>query len=565
MEQSTLHNDVSLNVAKIVTTGVFSGFLKRHARHFISITARITITCVLFYALIEALARAFATPHLTAVATGLYELISTGTLQRDLIVTSVRWLVGCILGILCGVSVGLATAQLLVVRFTTEWFLTALRAVPSICLVPLSVRFFGYEEKGKYLVVAWAVFFVCWIGTHQARMQLPPHITWNARSLGIRGLRYMVRVILPPLRKPLFLVFRTALLIGLIVTAVAELAGSVDRSSGLFWSEGLGYRIFRSLDQARDDYLIAAILTFSMLGLAGELALRMIWSGVGRIIFVSRQRRTEQMIAYVQARVEADSADLPAVLGPALSVRNLTVRYHNRPCFSGLNLEVLRGETVALVGRSGCGKTSLLKSIAGFLEEEQSMEGFINLGQLRHGAEIGFIQQRSFVFDTLTTWQNLTISARFRTKAPEELRAALNALTAFGLGGLATREVSTLSGGERQRVAFATALLNRSPILLCDEPFASLDALTRLDLQLLYLNVFRKEHRPTVLWVTHDLEEAVIVADRVISRLGPHPSVIDIVKPSDPDDVREWITSDHFYHQVALVRATAGLTGSSSS
>lgn len=523
---------------------------------------RLTIAWLLFYVLIEWLAFEFAMPRPYRIFAGLRELIDTGTLQQDVVVTSVRWMVGWMIGATLGVAVGIGTSQSRSLQFTSEWFLTALRAIPSICLVPLSVRFFGYHETGKYFVVAWAVFFICWVGTHQAALQLPEYIGWNTRSLGLSNVRKVFYVVLPQIRKPIFLIFRTALLIALIVTAVAELSGSLDRSSGLFWTEGLGYRIFRSLDQARDDYLIASILTFSVLGLVAEQLLWAFWGLAGSIVLFRRKQLARSAYSRATAtRLPANPA-LPEVdVAPRIEICDLTIRYNGKTPFSDLTLEVGGGETIAIVGRSGCGKTSLLKSVGGFVVEGMHVDGTIRFGGApREHIKVGFIQQESFVFDTLTVWQNVTISERFRNRTEADFSAAVDTIEKFGLAHLIDREVGTLSGGERQRVSFATMLLNLSAVVLCDEPFASLDALTRRDLQLLYLNVFRGHHRPTVLWVTHDLEEAVIVADRVVSQLGPYPAIVSISKPVDPAGVKEWTLSNEFYQQVARVRVAAGLS-----
>jgi ABC-type nitrate/sulfonate/bicarbonate transport system ATPase subunit len=190
---------------------------------------------------------------------------------------------------------------------------------------------------------------------------------------------------------------------------------------------------------------------------------------------------------------------------------------------AGLDLEVAAGETVALVGPSGCGKSTILELIGGLLPLGT---GSITVGGESSGDErirsCGWMPQS----DLLLPWKRaadnaavaLRLAGRDQVTARREARGMLERL---GLANFADAYPSELSGGMRQRVAFARTLLAGTPVLLLDEPLAALDAITRADLQSWLVETLRAERRTTLL-VTHDVEEALYVADRVVL-LSPRP------------------------------------------
>ncbi|TCR60820.1 ABC transporter ATP-binding protein [Bosea sp. BK604] len=181
----------------------------------------------------------------------------------------------------------------------------------------------------------------------------------------------------------------------------------------------------------------------------------------------------------------------------------------------GIDWTIPRGELHCLLGRSGCGKTTLLKLAAGLILPE---EGTIRIGgeTLRGpGERIGFVFQAPTLLGWLSALDNvlLPISLKRRVTARDRA-AALDLLALVGLAELAARRPFELSGGQQSRVAVARALIGEPDLLLLDEPFAALDALTREELQddLLRLCGMRGT---TALFVTHDIAEAVYLADRV--------------------------------------------------
>jgi sulfonate transport system ATP-binding protein len=182
----------------------------------------------------------------------------------------------------------------------------------------------------------------------------------------------------------------------------------------------------------------------------------------------------------------------------------------------------LRGsEAVAVIGASGCGKSTLLRLVAGL---DAPSEGRIVLdGAALDGPspKVGVVFQEPRLMPWLRLIDNVAFGLSRDLPRPERRDLAEAALARVGLARFATALPKTLSGGMAQRAALARALVTRPPVLLLDEPFSALDALTRQALQDELLRLW-EEDRPTMLLVTHDLDEALYLADRVVV-LGGHP------------------------------------------
>lgn len=184
------------------------------------------------------------------------------------------------------------------------------------------------------------------------------------------------------------------------------------------------------------------------------------------------------------------------------------------PVVQGIDLQLAPGEVHCLVGRSGCGKTTLLKLAAGLLAPTAGRV----LLQGRPGAtgeQVGFVFQAPTLLDWLRVRDNVLLPVSLQRRPGSQDLAAADALLAqLGLDAFALRHPRQLSGGQQSRVALARALLLQPPLLLLDEPFAALDAITREEVQRDLLRLVR-ERRTTVLFVTHDIGEAVFLGDRV--------------------------------------------------
>jgi sulfonate transport system ATP-binding protein len=201
----------------------------------------------------------------------------------------------------------------------------------------------------------------------------------------------------------------------------------------------------------------------------------------------------------------------PPATGLGVRLDKLGKRFGERTVLDGIALDVQPGEFVAIVGRSGCGKSTLLRLLAGL---ETPTAGELQLGgapAAAHRDDVRIMFQEARLLPWRTVLQNVQLGLESRDAAAR----ARDALAQVGLADRASEWPAVLSGGQRQRVALARALVHRPRLLLLDEPLGALDALTRIEMQRLIESVWR-ELRFTAVLVTHDVVEAVALADRVL-------------------------------------------------
>ena len=248
-----------------------------------------------------------------------------------------------------------------------------------------------------------------------------------------------------------------------------------------------------------------------------------------------------------------------------LSLNNLSKTYFDP--YAGMHVTAVRdvslsvnqGEFVAIVGPSGCGKTTILNMIAGFLPitgGDILLDGKPVTGP---GPERGVVFQSFALFPWKTVLDNVGFGPKMRGLAKSECdRIAREYLALAGLAHAADRYPNELSGGMQQRVGVVRALANNPEVLLMDEPFASVDAQTRMTLQEELTRIW-EERRPTILFITHDVGEAVFLADRVIvlsKGLVLEELAIDLPRPRSWDALMEDGTFKSLSSQVLqLVRS----------
>ncbi|MFA0054908.1 ABC transporter ATP-binding protein [Vibrio echinoideorum] len=201
-----------------------------------------------------------------------------------------------------------------------------------------------------------------------------------------------------------------------------------------------------------------------------------------------------------------------------VQLSNASLRYNDseHATLSGLSLSLSAGKWTVLLGRSGCGKTTVLRYLAGLLDNKVEWQGTLATSdELPLTDRIAYMAQQDLLLPWLSVIDNVCLSHCFQNSASDkalQTNQALELLTAVGLADHASTMPDQLSGGMRQRVALARTLMQDKPVVLMDEPFSALDAVTRHKLQSLACELLKGK---TVVLITHDPQEAVRLADNL--------------------------------------------------
>jgi ABC-type nitrate/sulfonate/bicarbonate transport system ATPase subunit len=249
----------------------------------------------------------------------------------------------------------------------------------------------------------------------------------------------------------------------------------------------------------------------------------------------------------------------------AIDLRDLDASYRDggamMPVLAGLSLAVAQNEFVAVVGPSGSGKSTLLNIIAGLDEPDRGMVA-LDGNDLPAKARLGrtaYMHQRDLLFPWRTVEQNAALALEIDGVRARDARAAARArLPEFGLQGFGDVYPAQLSGGMRQRAAFLRTMLSGRRTVLLDEPFGALDALTRADMHAWLADRLQSEPRSALL-VTHDIDEAIVLADRIVI-LSERPGHIVHIEPIGlaRPRTREIVTEPRFIAHKASVLAQLG-------
>jgi NitT/TauT family transport system ATP-binding protein len=191
---------------------------------------------------------------------------------------------------------------------------------------------------------------------------------------------------------------------------------------------------------------------------------------------------------------------------PVIEVRNLHARYGKREIVHDFSLSVNRGEFITILGRSGCGKSTMLNAIAGFI----GSDGYVKIPE-----NFGYIFQTFAVFPWLTVQGNIRFGLGPEITDCQATERLKSLLEMTGLTDDALKYPAELSGGQMQRVALARALAHDPEVLLMDEPFGSLDVYTREKMQRWLLELWERQ-KHTIVFVTHSIEEAILLSERIL-------------------------------------------------
>ncbi|GMU40793.1 MAG: ABC transporter ATP-binding protein [Chloroflexota bacterium] len=213
---------------------------------------------------------------------------------------------------------------------------------------------------------------------------------------------------------------------------------------------------------------------------------------------------------------------------PAIDVDGVSLAFEGRPpvvALERVSFTVERGEFVSLVGPSGCGKSTLLRVLAGLIRPQDGVASIDGEPAVGRTGRAAFMPQRDLLLPWRRALGNATLGAELAGVPPAEAAARARALLpAFGLEGFERAWPATLSGGMRQRLALLRTFLTPRDVLLLDEPFGALDAITRREMHAWLQEVWQQDRR-TVLLVTHDIDEAITLSDAVFV-MSPRPGRI---------------------------------------
>ena len=223
-----------------------------------------------------------------------------------------------------------------------------------------------------------------------------------------------------------------------------------------------------------------------------------------------------------------------------LQIKNISISFENDCILEKLCLDIEEGEFVALVGASGCGKSTLLNVLAGVLEPEEGSV-YVNAEKVQGvSSHFAYMPQSDLLLPWKTILDNVTLYGALHGQKKQAEEKALQEFAVFGLKGYEKAYPNELSGGMRQRAAFLRTALCSADIMLLDEPFGALDVITRNDMQDWLLRL-RSELGRTTLLVTHDIDEALYLADRIVILGGRPANVVREINLKDVQKSREWL------------------------
>lgn len=281
-----------------------------------------------------------------------------------------------------------------------------------------------------------------------------------------------------------------------------------------------------------------------------------------------RRASTKRSTARPAAASTEREVEPPAPVGPpAVRLQNVAVRFETKrahvTALRDITLDVPTGQFLSIVGPSGCGKSTLLKIVSGLTRTSAGTAALLGSPVTAPRPDIGYVFQRAALLEWRSVRKNILLQAEIRKMPKDEANRRTDELIEMtGLRGFEEALPHELSGGMQQRVSLCRALLHRPPVLLMDEPFGALDALTREQMNVELRRIWQ-ETGTTVLLVTHSIAEAVYLADRVIvisQRPGTIVEDISVDLPVERD-YSQTMAAPAFAEATSHIRSLLGSSG----
>jgi ABC-type nitrate/sulfonate/bicarbonate transport system ATPase subunit/ABC-type nitrate/sulfonate/bicarbonate transport system permease component len=456
----------------------------------------------------------------------LYTLTTQGVLWPDLLASLQRVAIGFSIAVILGVIMGFSFGLIAQLKNAFMAIFELFRPIPPIAWIPIAVAVLGIGDMSAWFVIFIGAFYPVLTNTLLGVSGVDKLHIEAAKVLGASKTRTFFHVIWPSSLPSLFAGLRVGLGFAWMCVVAAEMFAS---------RSGLGYEIQLNRQLFQLDRVVAGMITIAVIGfLMSHLMARLEWFFVpwrreylSKDFFTNAVSQTSKVptlrdsnsLLHSRNTSEQSSAvisEWEQIGGTSVSIEGLEFSYpgHER-VLQGINLTVNPGEVFCLLGVSGCGKSTLLRLLAGL---EANDNGNIVIGNKKltdSCSDATMVFQNFSLFPWKSVEKNVLFAVQQRDSSAAQKQNDIHQLLSLvGLEHKSRFYPHQLSGGQQQRVAFARALATRPRLILLDEPFSSLDSLTRETLQYEVSSLFKRTGI-TVIMVTHDIAEAVFMADRI--------------------------------------------------
>ncbi|MFF5075416.1 ATP-binding cassette domain-containing protein [Actinoplanes sp. NPDC000266] len=435
------------------------------------------------------------------------DLHSSGVLWPNLWSTTSAALAALALSAVVGVPAGILLGMLPRTWAVLAPYLNAVNSMPRIALAPVFLVALGIGQGSKIALGFSIAVFVFLMNARIGVLSADEDHLRMCTALGASRFQLFRKLYVPVAVPAIFTALRLGIVFALLGVVGSEIIASKAGVGQLITT----YSATLSMAPVYALLIILAAFTSLLTLLAGALEAASL-----------RWQRPDRRPGRAHSRTsKASAAPAKARTGPQpIRIRSVSVRFPGEgPVLDDLSMDIPGGQFIAIVGASGIGKSTLLNVVSGLVPVSSGEVTVFGRPPRAGRTDVGYMFARDALLPWRTARRNVELGLELQGSAPPARRErALQMLDLVRLSGAEEKYPSQLSQGMRQRVALARTLASDPELLLMDEPFAALDALTRSSLRDMLLEIWDGEaYRKTVLFVTHDLAEALVLADRVIT------------------------------------------------